>query len=138
MASGFPDKRSRLVDGTERRQLVHHVGAPADGGEREAPADDLAEHREVGRDAVACPGRPPSPTRNPVITSSNTSSAPARVQRSRSRSRKPALGRNQTHVGGDRLHDHRREVGAERVERVLERGVVVERHHDGVGDGRRR
>ena len=48
-----PRERARLVHGPERRELVHHVGAPADRGEREPAADHLAEDREVGRDAVA-------------------------------------------------------------------------------------
>ena len=48
-----PGERARLVHGTERRELVHHVGAPADGREREPAADHLAEDREIGRDAEA-------------------------------------------------------------------------------------
>ena len=48
-----PRERAGLVHGAERRELVHHVGAAADRGEREPAADDLAEDREVGRDVEA-------------------------------------------------------------------------------------
>ena len=47
----------------------------------------LPEGREVGRDAVACPAARPAPRRE-VITSSNTSSTPCRLQASRKASRK--------------------------------------------------
>ena len=51
-----PAQRAGLVDGAERRELVHDVGAAAERGERQAAADHLAEHGEVGRDAVATLG----------------------------------------------------------------------------------
>ena len=70
-----------------------------------------------------------------MITSSKTRSAPAAVQR-RAQAFEEAVGRrHQAHVGGDRLHDHRREIGAVAVEGLVERGVVVVGHDDGVGDG---
>ncbi len=128
-----PAQGAGLVDGAERRELVHDVGAAAERGERETAADDLAEHREVGRDAEARPARRPGPRRNPVMTSSQTSSAPASVQRRRRPARKPSAGGDQAHVGGDRLDEHRRELGAVAVERVVERGVVVVGDDDGVG-----
>ena len=46
-----PAQRARLVDGAGRRELLHHLGAAAERGERQAAADDLPEHRQVGRDA---------------------------------------------------------------------------------------
>ena len=49
----IPGERARLVDGAGRREQLHHVGAAAERGERQPAADDLAEDRQVGRDAVA-------------------------------------------------------------------------------------
>ncbi len=54
----IPRERPGLVHRPEGRQLVHHVGPPAHRGERESAADDLAEDRQVGRDAVARLGAP--------------------------------------------------------------------------------
>src|SRR5215210_1908074 len=57
-----PGERARLVDRAGRRELVHYVAATAEGGQRQAPADDLAEHGQVRRDAVAllrAPARDP-------------------------------------------------------------------------------
>ena len=53
---------------------------------------------------------PPRATRKPVITSSNTSSAPEASQSARSASRKPGCGRDAAHVPGDRLDEDRGEV----------------------------
>ena len=81
---------------------------------------------------------PPSPTRKPVITSSNTSSAPWRVARSRSAVEESGGGRDEAHVRGDRLDEDRRGLRAVLGERRVERGEVVVRHDDRVGDGARR
>ena len=48
-----PGERARLVDGADRREQVHDLGAPAEGRERQPAADDLPEHGQVGRDAEA-------------------------------------------------------------------------------------
>ena len=45
-------ERAGLVDGPERRELIHDVGAAAEGADGQAAADDLAEGGEVGADAV--------------------------------------------------------------------------------------
>ena len=55
------------------------------------------------------PWAPAGPSRNPVITSSNTSSAPCSVQRRRQVLEEAGVGRDEAHVGGDRLDEHRRE-----------------------------
>ena len=47
----------------------------------------------------------------------------------------PGAGRDESHVRGDRLDEDRREVGAVLGERGVERGEVVVRHDDRVGDG---
>ena len=51
MASGFPESVPAWYTAPSGASSVHDVGAAADRGEREAAADDLAEDREVGRDA---------------------------------------------------------------------------------------
>ena len=57
VASGLPQSVPGLVDRPARREPVHHVGAAAERRERQAAADDLAEDRQVRRDAVAAPAR---------------------------------------------------------------------------------
>ena len=44
-------QRARLVDRPGRRDLLHQVAPAAVGADRQAAADDLAERRQVGRDA---------------------------------------------------------------------------------------
>src|SRR5205085_6493494 len=46
-----PGERPRLVDVARGREPLHHLGAPAEGGEREAAPGDLAEDRQVGEPA---------------------------------------------------------------------------------------
>ena len=48
-----PAERPGLVDGPDRRELLHQVAPAAERGAREAAAHHLAEDGEVGRDAVA-------------------------------------------------------------------------------------
>ena len=47
-----PAERARLVHGTVGREHRHHIGPAAEGGQRQAATDDLAEARQVGRHAV--------------------------------------------------------------------------------------
>ena len=47
-----PGERAGLVDGADRREQLHDLGPAAERRERQAAADDLAEHRQVGQDAV--------------------------------------------------------------------------------------
>ena len=53
---------------------------------------------------------PPRASRKPVITSSKTSSAPTRSHSARRPGEEPGAGRDQAHVGGDRLDDDARDV----------------------------
>ena len=47
----IPRQRSRLIDGPVRRDLPHEIATSAVGRDRESPADDFAERREIGGDA---------------------------------------------------------------------------------------
>ena len=85
-------QRARLVDRAVRRDARHDVGTAAESRRRHAAADDLAERREVGRDADTATARHRAPRGSPVMTSSKISRAPAFVQASRSVSRKPGTG----------------------------------------------
>jgi hypothetical protein len=49
---GVPGEGSGLVDGSERGEVLHDVGAASEGSDGEAPAYDLAQGGEVGTDAV--------------------------------------------------------------------------------------
>ena len=46
-------QRARLVGVAGRRKPLHQRARPGDGGQRQAAAEHLAEHGEVGRDAEA-------------------------------------------------------------------------------------
>ncbi len=81
------------------------------------------------------PWAPAGPTRNPVMTSSKTSSAPVSSQRRRSAGEEPGVGGDEPHVRGDRLDEDGRDVGAVLGEHGVEGVVVVERDDDRVGDG---
>ena len=83
----------------------------------------LPKHHRSGRTPKTLRG-PAVATRNPVMTSSKMSSAPTRSHASRKPSRKPGAGRDQAHVGRDRLDDHAGHV------------VADPRHHV-VGDDQR-
>src|SRR6266508_520695 len=49
-------QRARLVDRPLGRELVHDVGATAEGGERQPSSGNLSEHGQVGPDPVALLG----------------------------------------------------------------------------------
>ena len=83
-----PGERARLVDVADRSDALHQLGSAAEGRQRQAAADDLAEYGQIGQHAVSSCA-PPRATRKPVITSSKTSSAPLSSQTRRSPSRNP-------------------------------------------------
>ena len=64
---------------------------------------------------------PPRATRKPLITSSNTSSAPVSSASRRSFARKPSDGAHQSHVGRVGLADDRRELAERQRLRVVPR-----------------
>ena len=66
---------------------------------------------------------PPRATRKPVITSSKTSSAPARVAEQAQRLEEPGRRRHAAHVPGDGLDDDRRQALAVALDR---RGDAVD------------
>ena len=124
-----------MVHGAERCELVHHRGRTADRGERQPTADDLAEDREVGRDAGAAlhAGEADAEAGDHLVEHEQRAGARAALAQRRRGSRR--IGRDEPHVGGDRLDEDRGEVVAVRGERHVERVEVVVRHDDRVGDG---
>ena len=90
----------------------------------------LPKHQRSGRTPDHAEA-PPSPSRNPVMTSSKISSAPAASHAARSPSRNPVDRRDQAHVGGHRLDDDAGHL-------LVELGHRVVGDHDGVGHRRRR
>ena len=85
-------QRARLIHRTGRRDELHQIRAAAVGADRQPAADDLAEAGQIRLDAGRAPARRPATARNPEITSSKISSAPAAAQTSRSARRKPSAG----------------------------------------------
>ena len=85
------------------------------------------------------PCAPPGPTRKPGDhLVEHEQRAVLGAARARRCSRKPVSGGDEAHVRGDRLHEHRGELGAVLGERGVERGEVVVRDDDRVGDRARR
>ena len=114
MASGFPDSVPAWYTPPSGRQVRHHLGRrrrtrrPA--ARRRSPCRSTTGRACTPDHAVA----PPCSTRKPVMTSSNSSSAPTRSHSARSPARKPGAGRDEAHVGRHRLDDDHRDVVVER------------------------
>ena len=129
-----PGRRARAA-----RSCSMMSRAPAVGADRQAAADDLAEAREVGRDAVAAPARRRSATRKPVITSSKISSAPCCARERRAGpARKPRRGGTQPMLPATGSTMTAAISRRARANSRLDRGEVVERRDERVGARRRR
>ena len=131
---GEPGRRGQRVAGqragvehrAERRQRLHDVAPAADGADRQAAADDLAERREVGRDVVLrlrAAGVEPEPGDHLVEDQQRADPVALGPQALE----EPGLRGDDAHVGGDRLDDHGGDV-------VVERGHLVVRHDERLGD----
>ena len=101
-------ERAGLVDVADRREALHQLGAPAKGRGRKAAADDLAEDRQVGRDAVALLGPTPRDAEAGDHLVEDEQRA-ARVAQHPQRLEESRRGRNDAHVARDGLDENRRE-----------------------------
>ena len=127
-----PRQRPRLVHGAGRSDELHDLAAPTVRPHREAASDHLAERRQVGRDAVerlrsarmhAEPGHHLVEDEQGAVLVGDLAQP---LEKTR-------LGKDEAHVPGDRLDDHRRDVvvpGEERLDRL----EVVVRRGERVGD----
>ena len=122
VASGFPLERPGLVDVAGRREALHHLGAAAERGERQAAADDLAEHGQVGQHAeplLRAAARDAEAGDHLVEDeqrAARVAEQPQRLEEARRR-------RDAAHVPGDRLDEDRREALAVPLDR---RGDAVD------------
>ena len=98
------------------------------------PAMALAK---IARSAVSpkCSCAPPRATRNPVMTSSNTSSAPCVVGQAPEHLEEPGHGRDEAPVDGDRFAHDRRHLSAMLGQDRLDRRRVVPLGDDHVRQG---
>ena len=112
MASGFPESVPAWYTGPSGASSSMSVGGAADRGEREPAADDLAEDREVGRDAEVAlrAGRADAEAGDHLVEDEERAVRACTGGAGRRGSRR--VGRDEAHVGGDRLDEHRGEVGA--------------------------
>ena len=108
-------QRARLVDGADRRELLHDLALAAERADREAAADDLAERGEVRRDAVELlrAAERDAEARDDLVEDEHDAVLVA--QRRAAPARKPGLRRDDAHVAGDRLDDDRRDLVACRL-----------------------
>src|SRR5439155_5277225 len=121
----IPGESPGLVDGAHRRELVHQLGAAAEGGERQAPAHDLAQDGEIRQDA------------EPLLRAASGDAEagdhlvedeqrPGGVAEAAEQLEEARIRRHDAHVPGDRLDDDRREpfaVAGDGIRGLLE--VVV-------------
>ena len=124
VATGFPDSVPAWYTGPSGASSSITSARPPSAASGKPPPTTLPN---IERSGVMpyMPCAPASPSRNPVITSSNTRSAPTRGAAVAQAFEEAVARRHQAHVRGDRFDDHRGEIGAEARERVVERGVVV-------------
>ena len=118
-------KRAGLVDGAQRRHLLHDRRGPADRAHRHATADDLAEGRQIRHDAgqLLHSARRDPQARHHLVEDQQR--AVARAQRAQPLE-KTGHRRNQVHVAGRRLDDQAGDVVGVLAEQCLDRGEVVE------------
>jgi hypothetical protein len=124
----LPGQRSRLVDGTERRDLLHDRASAAERPDRHAAADHLAERGQVRRhveEALRAP-RVHAKTRHHFIEDQHRSVAIAdRAQPAQ----EIAARHHEVHVARDWLDDDAGDARAVDLERGLERiEIVVGKH----------
>ena len=123
----IPRERARLVDGAVRRQQVHDLRAPADGGQRHPAAHDLPEGHQV---------RHPGGALAPVRAGPGGGRCSGRLSGLARQVRGPAVdglqpppaGRAHAEAGEDLIEDHEGAVlGGDTADRGVEAG---RRWHD--------
>ena len=138
VASGFPDSVPAWYTGPSGASSSMIAARPPTAASGRPPPIDLAEDREVGRDAEAAlrAAEADAEAGDHLVEHEQRAVRGAALAQRRRGSRR--RGGDEAHVGGDRLDEDRREVGAVLGERGVERGEVVVGHDDRVGDRARR
>ena len=132
-----PRERARLVDVADRRQLLHQVAAPAERGERQPAAGDLAEDGQVRDDAEALlrAAAGHAEAGDDLVEdeqrAGQVTEPPQPLEEARH-------GRDDAHVPGDRLDEHARQPLAVCGHRLGGRVEVVVGADDRVRRHRRR
>ena len=125
VASGFPDSVPAWYTGPTGRQVLHHVAAAAEGAASGRPPPiTLPKHHRSGRTPNA--RAPPQAEAEPGDDLVEDQQRAGRVARGPQPFEEPGRRRDEAHVGGDRLDDHRGDV-------VVDLGHDVVGRHDGVG-----
>ena len=117
-----------MVGGTQRRHHLHNVSPATVGRHRQAAADDLAQARQIGRDAVELLGAAvgnPEPGDDLVEDQQRA----VGVGHPPQRWEKLRRWRNDTHVGRDRLDDDGRHFVPVGLQQRLDRLHVVVAGH---------
>ena len=109
-------ERPRLVDVAGRREPAHDLGTPAERGERQPAADDLAQDGQIGADAeplLRAAAADPEAGDDLVEDEQRAGGVAERAQRLQ----EARLGRDDAHVPRDRLDEDRRETLAVALDR---------------------
>ena len=100
---------ARLIDGAERCHLLHQLPAAAVGANRHTAADNFAIGHKIGTDTIVLLGAAGCQTEAGNDLVKNEKRAAFVTQLSQAL-QKAGLGRNNAHVCGNRLHNHRRHL----------------------------
>src|SRR5215218_5651393 len=97
-------QRARLVNRPLGRELVHDLGAPAEGRERQPSSGDLSEHGQIGPDPVALLGSAArdAESRDHLVEDEQGAGCVAEIPQ---RFQEPRRRRDDAHVPGHRLDD---------------------------------
>ena len=121
---GISAEGSGLVDGAERRDLVHQRGRAAVGAYGESATNHLAQGGEVWPNGVEllCTAVADAEARHYLVKDQQTSLA---LGQGANRLEVAGLGRNATHVAHDRLDDDAGNLALEVCKSLFQRGNIV-------------
>ena len=133
MATGLPDSVPAWYTGPSGASWLHHVARAAEGRQRHAAADHLAEHAQVRREAgdglrvqALRAAEGDAEAGHHLVEDEQRAVLAAQLAQA---AHEGHGGAHEVHVAGDRLDDHAGEFGAVQREGLLElRDVVVLEH----------
>ena len=130
-------QRAGLIDGTQRRELVHDLGLAAEGADREATADDLTHADEVGHHIMQalCARQREAEARHHFVKDEDRAVLRAEFAEA---SEETGVRQDEPHVGRERLDDEAGDLAGVGLEERGERGEVVVFGDQRVGRGARR
>ncbi len=124
-------QRARLVHRAQRRELVHHVGAAAEGRQRHAAANHLAHHHQIGANAVhlLCAAQRHAKTGHHLVPHQQRAVLGAELAQALMPGRSSP---DEIHIARDGFHHHAGDFVSLPGKQFLDLGDVVELQHQRV------